>query len=443
MKIELPSYAKQIISRLNENGFEAFAVGGCVRDAVIGKAPKDWDITTSALPAQVKEVFGDSTVALTGIKHGTVTVVYQNIPVEVTTYRIDGEYSDNRHPEEVCFTASLEEDLKRRDFTMNTICCNACGEVTDLFDGAGDIKRGLIRAVGNPEKRFCEDALRIMRAIRFSSVLGFEIEEETANAVHKCKSLLKNISSERIASELNKLLTGDYIENVLTKFPDVLFEIIPELHPEYNFAQHNPHHKYDVWTHTVKAVSSSENNLYLRLALLFHDIGKPHTFSVGADGVGHFYGHAAKSTEIARTVLNRLKYDNRTKNTVLALVKYHDLQIIPEPKYVKRFISKAGEETFLLLLKVKYGDICGQGTFIDDKRRALEDLLAVYNEIKKNDECLSLKTLAVNGRDLIEAGITDGILIGRVLDELLKEVINGKLDNKKDSLLKFAKSLVK
>lgn len=443
MTIDLPASVKKVLALLNNSGYYAYAVGGCVRDAIIGTAPEDWDITTNALPNQIKEVFLKYIVIETGIKHGTVTVLIDNNSFEITTYRIDGEYTDNRHPSKVVFTDNLKEDIKRRDFTINGICCDIKGNIIDYFDGKGDIADKTIKAIGVPKDRFNEDALRIMRAIRFSSVLGFKIENNTKQCVHSLKHLLKNVSAERIQSELNKTLLGKNFENTAEEFSDVIFEIIPELKSEYNFEQHNPHHKYNVWIHTIKAIEASDKNLYVRLALLFHDCGKPNTFTMKSDGIGHFYGHAQQSAELARQALNRLKYDNKTKHMVLTLVKYHDTQIIPENKYVKRFISKVGEEAFLLLLKVKYGDISGQGTFIEDKKNTLERLYNVYLDIKTKDECMSLKSLAVNGKDLINIGIIDGSTIGDVLNSLLKSVIDEKLNNDKASLLEEAKRLVK
>ncbi|MBQ5565782.1 MAG: HD domain-containing protein, partial [Clostridia bacterium] len=333
--IFLPDEVKTAIEKISKNGFEAYIVGGCVRDSLLGKTPKDYDITTSASPQEVEKIFSDCRVIETGIKHGTVTVLINSMPLEITTFRIDSEYVDNRHPESVTFTKSLREDTARRDFTMNAIAYNNFTGICDFYGGETDIKNKIVRCVGNPDLRFNEDALRIMRAIRFSSVLGFEIEENTRSSIFKNKELLKNISSERIAAELVKLLCGKNAKKVLCEYIDILGVVMPELLPMKDFDQRNAHHIYDIWTHTAVAVENIEPAPILRLTALFHDIGKPECFFM-KNGQGHFYGHAAVSEKISDNILKRLKFDNTSRETITTLVKLHDIQIEETETAVKR-----------------------------------------------------------------------------------------------------------
>lgn len=434
----IPKYAQVVADELNKQGFDAYFVGGCVRDWLMNAIPHDFDITTNATPDEIKAVFSSYRTILTGEKHGTVTVVSRGENIEVTTYRIDGEYTDSRHPDKVRFTKNVEDDLSRRDFTMNAICYN--GRFVDPFNGKEDIENKIIRTVGDADKRFREDALRIMRALRFSATLGFEIEEETKKSIHKNAQLLKNISAERLYVELSKLIMGEYCEKILTEYVDVLGTFLPCLLPCVGFDQKNPYHIYDVYTHMVKAVCAAPFDLKIRLALLFHDVGKPDCFTIDEKG-GHFKGHSEKSEELAREVFDYLKIDNDTKHTVLNLIKHHQRVILPEKKYVKRFLSKFSFEFFDMLIEVMRADTCAHSTLAEGNFKDLERLVSLKNEIIAEDECISLKSLAVNGRDVIALGITDGKKIGEVLEKLLEMVIDGEVQNDKEKLIEKIKAL--
>ena len=438
--ITLPDAVKTALDALHANGFEAYIVGGCVRDSLMGNTPKDYDITTNALPEQTKDVFKKYRVIETGIKHGTITVLINRMPLEITTYRIDSGYKDNRHPDHVTFTSSLEEDTARRDFTMNAIAYDEENGLADFHSGHDDIKNRLIRCVGDPDKRFGEDALRIMRAIRFSSVLGFDIENNTKEALFGNKELLKNISAERIASELIKLLGGKNVYNVLMEYIDILGAVIPELLPMKNFCQNSPHHKYDVWDHTARVVANADNSPILRLAALFHDIGKPLSY-IEKDGRGHFYGHAKVSCDITRNILNRLKLDNYTKDTVLDIIWLHDAQINENNYAIKKFMNKHTPELFFMLLKMKKADDLGKGTDVTQRLEALVRMELLGKEILSEQACFSKKDLAVKGGDLIAEGFSPGRELGTILNSLLEEVIAERLPNKKQALIDYAKSI--
>ena len=428
---------------IEEAGYQGYIVGGCVRDALMGKEPHDYDITTSALPGEVKDIFAGYKVIETGIKHGTVTVLMEGYPLEITTFRVEGEYLDGRRPSSVAFTRNLKEDVARRDFTMNAMAMDVRGEVFDYFGGREDLKAGVIRAVGEANARFEEDALRIMRALRFAAVTGFEIEDETCDAIFKCKEMLVRISAERIREELVKLLLGKDAKSVLLKFWDVLTVIIPELAPMKDFEQKNKWHIYHVHEHTAVAVQSAPLDAILRITMLLHDIGKPKCFSIGADGEGHFYGHANVSMDMARDILNRLKFDNETKDRVLRAIKYHDVQIDPATKQVKRALNKYTVEGFFDLVAVKRADNLAQNPNLASRQEYLDSLVQIAEEIIKEEQCFALKDLAVNGRDLIEMGMKPGKEIGQVLDALLEAVIEEKLPNDKAEMLKFAQKIKK
>jgi len=437
-KINVPRQVNMVLKALEGHGYEAFIVGGCVRDAIMGIEPKDYDVTTSALPEETKEIFRDFHVIETGIKHGTVTVMVDKEPIEITTYRIDENYVDNRHPENVRFTRSLKEDMARRDFTMNAIAYNpACGLV-DYYGGVEDIQRGVIRAVGEADKRFEEDALRIMRALRFSAVTGFIIEENTAEAALRHKDFLNNISAERIQVELVKLLCGKDARRVLMDYTDILAVILPELLEMKGFDQCNAYHIYDVLEHTAVAVANTPAEPVLRLSALLHDTGKPETFFQDCTGVGHFYGHNLASKRIAEDLLERLKFDNDTKEKVLLLVEKHDMQIKAEETAVKRALNKLGEENFRNLIALARADNKAQNPIIVKRQEHFDKLLAIAEEIILKEECFSLKALAVNGRDLMEIGFKPGPELGKALENLLEAVISGEIENKKEELLKKA-----
>ena len=436
--IQLPEKVKRIIQTITDAGYEAYAVGGCIRDSILGREPDDWDITTSAMPYQVKELF-PRTID-TGILHGTVTVMLDKEGFEVTTYRIDGEYEDSRHPREVTFTPSLIEDLKRRDFTINAMAYNDEAGLVDIFDGMRDIEKGLIRCVGNPMERFTEDALRMMRAVRFSAQLGYEIEEQTCKAIRQLAPNLCHISAERIQAELVKLVISPHPENLRIAWKTgITAVILPEFNDCMKTQQHNPHHCYSVGEHTLKAMEAIRADKVLRLTMLFHDIGKPEKLITDEKGIDHFYGHPALSEEMSRNILRRLKFNNHTIHLVSRLVRYHDYKVEPIQRNVRRAIMKVGEDIFPYLFEVKQADIDAQSDHLrQEKLKNLEDVRRIYEQIIEEQQCVSLKTLAVTGKDLIEAGMKPGKELGEVLQRLLDFVVEDPSRNKKELLLKEA-----
>lgn len=431
--------AQRAIRMLEKSGYQAGLVGGCVRDMLMGIPPHDFDITTNATPEEMKFVFQKERVIETGIKHGTLTVIIDGTPLEITTFRIDGEYKDSRHPESVTFSRNLKSDLERRDFTVNALYYDLDEGVVDAFDGENDIKNKVIRAVGDPEKRFCEDALRILRAIRFSSVLGFEIEEKTRQAMLKCKHLLKNISAERIAVEINKFVLGKNVKNAILQNYEILGELCPEFIKMHGFNQHNNWHIYDVLEHTAVAVESTPPLMHLRLSMLFHDTGKVHTFFRDEKGIGHFYGHGEKSAEIVREYLNKYKYDNETKEKVYYLVKHHDLYTEEDEVLIKKRLNRMGKERFLELVQIQRADNLAQNPALT-KMEHFDILEEMARDISSRS-CFDLKSLAINGSDLVENDFERGAKIGEILNTLLQEVIENKLKNERNILLSRAQSL--
>lgn len=437
MQIQIPEKVNQVINVLTEAGFEAYVVGGCVRDAILGREANDWDITTNAKPEQVKALF-PRTVD-TGIQHGTVTVLLGKEGFEVTTYRIDGEYADSRHPKEVIFTPSLLEDLKRRDFTINAMAYNEKEGLVDAFDGMGDLKRRQIRCVGNPKERFTEDALRILRAVRFSAQLNFSIEPETKAAISRFAPNLSRISAERIQTEMVKLLTSPHPEVWRTVYETgITAVILPEFDACMRTPQNNPHHCWSVGEHTLRALEQVEADKVLRLAVLLHDIGKPQTRTTDEKGLDHFICHGEVGEEMAGKILRRLKFDNDTRKAVKHLVKVHDyFQMEPTQKGVRRAVFKIGEDSFPDYLKVRRADILAQNPAMQqEKLEQLARIEAVYQKILEEKNCLSLKELAVTGKDLIEAGIEPGPQLGERLNQLLELVIENPEYNTREILLK-------
>ncbi len=437
MHIELPQKVKYIIETIRQAGYEAYAVGGCVRDSILGRIPDDWDITTSATPLQVKELFRRTVD--TGIQHGTVTVMLEKEGFEVTTYRIDGKYEDNRHPSEVIFTPSLEEDLMRRDFTINAMAYNETDGVIDLFGGMEDIRKKRICCVGDAMARFSEDALRIMRAVRFSAQLGYTIEEKTAKAIRELAPSLKNISAERIQTELVKLVTSPNPDFLRLAYQyGVTKVILPEFDRAMETEQNHAHHCYSVGEHILHSMQAIAPDKVLRLSMLFHDLGKPQAITTDADGINHFYGHAQVSQELAKNILHRLKFDNETIRKVTRLVFYHDYGngVIPSDTIVRRAVNKIGEELFPLFLQVRQADMDAQSGY---KRREKQENLDAwrkkYEEICRRADCVSLKTLAVTGNDLIEYGMRPGREIGETLSRLLDYVLEHPEKNTKEELL--------
>lgn len=426
-----------VLKRLHSLGYEAFLVGGFVRDIIMNKEPHDTDITTNALPEEVKNAFFDCKVIETGIKHGTVTVLCKNIPVEVTTYRIERGYSDTRHPDSVEFTNDIEKDLSRRDFTMNSIAYNPKAGFVDPFSGKTDIKNGIIRCVGNSETRFKEDALRILRAIRFSSCLGFEIEEETEKAMFLCKDLLLKLSAERIFSELVKMLCGKNIKTVLIKYYDILTVILPEIKGMKGFDQRNFHHRFDILEHTAVTVENIEPTPHLRLAALFHDCAKVDCFDL-IDGVGHFYKHCSFGAKKADTALLRLKSDTDTREKVVKLIKLHDTPIELCERIIKKKLRSIGKDLFFDLIALQRSDNLAQATEFLYRQKHFDKIIELTNEILASNECFSLKNLAINGHDLISLGLK-GKEIGTALEFLLSSVIDKKVANEKEALIGYYK----
>ena len=433
--MNLPSYITVLLDRLSECGFAGYPVGGCVRDFLLGKIPGDYDLTTDATPQEMLSVFSDFRCIETGIRHGTVTVVSEGNNVEITAFRCDGEYKDNRHPAEVTFTRSIADDLSRRDFTVNAMAFDRNEGIIDLFGGREDLQNKIIRCVGEPDRRFNEDALRIMRALRFAATLDFEIEEKTADSIHRNVGLLANISAERIFVELKKLLCGAAAERILLQFADVFCCIIPELQPIVGLVQHNPHHLYDVYTHTAKAVALCEADPVLRLAALFHDLGKADTFSFDENGIGHFYNHRAFSVQKADAILRRLRSDNATRKTVLFLVDWHDRLFGDfSEKTVKRLLRTQTAEELLLLAKLMRADSEATGTRPDEPCISAERLEQIVKQLQAEQPCLSVTDLAVNGHDLLAMGYAPKE-IGKTLKALLEAVTDGKIENNKEDLL--------
>ena len=438
MRFELPSGAAFIIDRLNKNGHKAYVVGGCVRDSLLGIVPKDWDICTSALPEEMQAIFHDQHVVETGLKHGTLTVVMQHIPYEVTTFRVDGAYTDHRHPDEVRFVTDVREDLARRDFTVNAMAYHPEEGLVDAFRGQEDLAAGVIRCVGEAGHRFDEDALRILRALRFASTYCFDIEEKTAAAVHSLKETLSGVAAERIRVELAKLLCGRGAGDILRAYHDVICQVLPQLSPMVGFEQHTPHHRYDVWEHTIRAVKAVPPTETLRLTMLLHDSGKPAAFTMDENGVGHAYGHQKISAAIADTVLTALRVDNATHERVLKLVEHHDWPLSTERTLLKRRLHKFGEEALWQLIDVQRADAMGKGTLTDEEiDQRFTQLRKALQELIDSQPCVTLKDLQVKGGDLMAAGLK-GKAIGACLEHLLNEVMAERLDNQRDALLAAA-----
>ena len=435
VKIVIPEQVNSILESLQKSGYEAYVVGGCVRDALLGREPNDWDITTSALPMEVKSVF-PRTID-TGLQHGTVTVLCGGTGYEVTTFRVDGVYEDGRHPKEVTFTPSLREDLKRRDFTINAMAYNNESGLVDLFGGQKDLENGIVRAVGDPVQRFTEDALRIMRAIRFSAQLGYEIDPETLRAASALAPNLRRISSERIREELEKTLVSDRPELLRTAWAaGITKEFIPEFDRCMETDQINPHHCYTVGEHILKSVSLVRKDRILRITMFLHDIAKPICHTVDEEGIDHFRGHAEVGCSLAKTILQRLKYDNATIRKVTTLVKYHDMQIRLTEPAVRKAIVMTGADLFPLLLEVKLADFMSQSTFQrEEKQEKFDTLRAIYERIVERGDCLSLRELAVNGSDLIETGVKPGREVGNILARMFEEVLDVPEHNDKEYLL--------
>ena len=425
--------AQSILKIIENRGYRAYLVGGCVRDLLLGREPEDWDIASAARPEQIMEIFGPAAVP-TGLKHGTVTVKAADGAYEITTFRTDGSYSDGRHPDAVKFAQTIEEDLARRDLTINAMALDSTGAMVDPFDGAGDLKRRVIRCVGDARERFREDALRILRAMRFASVLDFSVEDATSQAIHSQAGLLERIAAERILVEMNKLLCGPGCREVLLAYPDVLGVFIPELLPCVGFEQRNVHHCYDVYTHTVYAVDAIRPESILRWTMLLHDIGKVNTFAVDPKGRGHFYGHPKLSGDMAEEICTRLRMCKKDREDIVTLIRWHDRNIPITEKDIGLAILALGEENFRRLLEVKRADNLAQAPeyrWVSEKIDAAEKLL---DEMLRREPCLQLKDLSVNGNDLLALGYS-GREIGLALQRLLRQVVAGEIENRREALL--------
>lgn len=454
MEIQIPEKVQYVINKLIENGFEAYAVGGCVRDTILGRNPEDWDITTSAKPEEVKKLFRRT--INTGIQHGTVTVMLDKEGFEVTTYRIDGEYEDNRHPKSVEFTTNLEEDLKRRDFTINAMAYNQIEGLVDKFHGMEDLKKGRISCVGNPEDRFDEDALRMLRAVRFSGQLGFQIDGSTREAIIKKAGNLDKISAERIRTELNKLLISQGADQLKEAYLTGMTKIIlPEFDQMCETNQNNPHHIYSVGEHSLKAVqeistlyqqeASYDERIHSILCwtMLLHDVAKPIQKTTGEDGIDHFYGHQDKGVAMSEKILKRLKFDNYTIDMVCRLIKWHDYRFTLTSSAIRKAVNKMGEDLIRLLFLVERADMKAQNpSTFREKDEIIKGAEILYDEIERAAECINLKSLAVHGKDLMELGLPAGKEIGRILNSLLEQVLEDPHLNKKEILLELVKQMI-
>lgn len=442
--INPPDYVSEALERLYNAQKEAYVVGGCIRDNLLGKTPHDWDITTNATPDEISAIFCNYPIITTGEKHGTISPIINHNVVDITTFRHDGTYSDYRHPDDVVFSHHLKDDLSRRDFTINAMAWSEQTGLVDYFNGYQDLQLKQIKTVGNPTQRFQEDALRIMRCVRFSSSLEFIPTAETLLAANSLSPLLQHIAVERIQAELNQILCTTSVAFYLNLFQPILFEIIPELKPLDGFEQYTKYHQFDVWQHTLQTIQAAPNDLILRLAMLLHDIGKPLTFTRSPDGVGHFKGHEQVSQELAQIILKRLRYSKQVVSQVTRLIEFHSITIAPTKKNVKKWIVHLGNSTFYQLLLVMQADASGKS--IQYKQIQLEEIQIIKeiaDEILSEGSCLSLKQLQIDGKDLLNLGIPQGVQIGMLLDSLLQKVLDGTLNNSRKDLIQEVENIKK
>ena len=440
--MNLPSAVRDLISRLNEAGFAAYAVGGCVRDSLLGLDPHDWDLCTSALPEDMLRVFRDERVAETGLKHGTLTVIRNHIPYEITTFRVDGAYTDHRHPDTVSFVADVADDLARRDFTINAMAWSPDGGLTDLFGGREDLSRRTVRCVGDPFLRFSEDALRILRALRFASVYDFSVDPATESAARRLAPTLRSVAGERIRVELLKLLCGPGVGRVLRAYPDIIGVIIPEVLPMVGYDQQNHHHSYDLWEHTVRAVEGVPPESDLRLTMLLHDTGKPSVRTTDERGEGHYKGHQAASARIAARVAADLRLDNASRDRIIRLVEYHDIPLRTESgetnlnrSFLLRRLNRFGEKDLRALFLIHCSDRIATGYSTPAREKArLKERMDALDALLAEQPCFTLKDLAVSGSDLVAAGL-HGKEVGDTLRRLLEDVMDGRVENTRESLL--------
>lgn len=442
--MNIPQGPDEILNRLTAAGFQAYAVGGCVRDSILGTVPGDWDICTSALPEETEACFSDLRVVETGLKHGTVTVIFQGVPYEITTFRSDGNYLDHRRPQQVNFVRTLKEDLLRRDFTINAMAVGLDEEIQDPFGGRQDLTDGIIRCVGDPDTRFTEDALRILRGLRFASRLGFSIAPETAAAMERNKNLLSYVSGERIYKELTGILIGTYAQSVLEQYGGVLAAVLPEIQPSMGFLQRNPFHNRDVWQHTLEALGKSRPDPIVRWALLLHDLGKPDCFTLDDRGIGHFYGHPQRSMELAEQILDRFHGDKKTRDTICLLVRDHDREAPATIKNARRWIARYGRDNVRLLLEVKRCDCLAHVDTPKTRARYnnLMEMTRLIRECLETEQCFSVRDLPVKGGDVMALGVPAGPQVGRILEGLLDDVLDGACPPEREALLERLKQLI-
>ena len=436
MTMALPEYVRGCLERLEDAGFRAWAVGGCVRDACLGIMPHDFDLCTDALPERIQAVFPDRELVLAGVKHGTVGVVTPGGVVEITTLRTEGDYRDGRHPQWVKFVPELREDLLRRDFTINAMAWNPREGLFDPFGGREDLERGILRAVGDPERRFREDALRILRGVRFAARFGLTVEENTLAAMEALAPLMDSLSRERVFGELCALLPGITAEELI-RFAPVITGAIPELKDMVGFDQHSPHHAYDLYTHTAHVVGAVPGDLKLRWAALLHDVGKISTFTLDETGRGHFYSHAAMSAEAADEILRRLKAPTALRERVTILIRHHMTRLEEDKKLLKRRVRALGWDTMEELLQLQEADMRSKGTGEPQDFDQFRRIRVLLEEIRAENACLTLKDLAVNGQDMLALGLK-GPQIGKTLNALLDAVLEERLPNDREALLRYA-----
>ena len=440
--MQAPLTVLDLISRLEQAGFSAYAVGGCVRDSLLGLVPHDWDLCTSAPPEQIRQVFRNYRTVDTGLKHGTLTVIVDHIPYEITTFRTDGPYTDHRHPDSVSFVDNLREDLARRDFTVNAMAWSPSAGLQDLFRGREDLEARVIRCVGDPEQRFSEDALRVLRALRFASVYDFQVESATAAALRRMAPDLSHVAGERIREELLKLLCGKACGRILREYPEVFGILLPELRPMFGYDQQNPHHRFDLWEHTVRGVEGVPPDPLLRLTMLLHDTGKPVVRTTDEHGVGHYLGHQKASAEIAMKAADRLHLDNVFRDRLYTLVLHHDTplrtqsgEVDTRPSFLLRRLNRFGEENLRALFLIHRSDRMATGISSEEKEDARFRLrMEALDALLASRPCFTLKDLAVNGRDAVAAGLR-GPAVGEALQALLEAVMDGRLPNEREPLL--------
>lgn len=437
--LQIPASVNYILDSLAAAGHEAYVVGGCVRDMLLKRQPSDWDICTSARPDEIKACFSGIEMDLVGEKYGTVTLLLSEERYEVTTFRTDGAYTDGCHPDVVIFSDSLKDDLARRDFTTNAMAFNPQTGLMDFFHGQNDLKKGVIRCVGDPGQWFQEDALRIMRALRFASVYRFWLDDETAASIHENRALLERVSNERVRKELCKLLLGKGVMRICREYRDVLAVVVPEITPCFDFKQNSPYHIYDVWEHILHALDESTEDLIVRLAVFFHDIGKPQCYFVDENG-GHFHGHGKVSAGLAQEIMQRLCFDGATVDTVTELVEIHGRFIEPSEKAVRRLLSRLGQEQFERLMDVRAADVNAQTPeCIPQRLDKIANLRTIASRILARNDCFSLRNLAITGTDLIVLGYPIGPRIGEELRKLFELVLDDPSLNERNHLLELAK----